>query len=144
MEYKRVNKLSKTEASYLAGLVDGEGTVTLTKREKNAQRTLTITIANTERVLLEYSLNVIGAGVISSKRVQKINHAPSFVYKITGRQALSVLQQILPFLCSYKKERAEFALAEYINVTPRNGRYNQVLLKKKQAFNSRFLCITAK
>ena len=136
--------MSESEAAYLAGLIDGEGTVTLTRRERNAQRTLTITIANTERVLLEYSLSVIGAGVISSKRVQKMNHTPSFAYRITGRQALSVLQQIFPFLRSYKKERAEFALTEYINVTPRNGRYDQILLKKKWEFDNRFLRITAK
>ncbi len=144
MEYKKVRKMSGLEAAYLAGLIDGEGTVTLTKREKNAQRAITITIANTERELLEYPMRVISAGIISSKRTQKIHHTPSFVYRITGRQALSVLQQIVPYLHSYKKQRAKFVLAEYINITPRNGRYNQDLLERKKIFDERFFQITAK
>ena len=136
--------MTEPEAAYLAGLIDGEGTVTLTRREKAAQRTITITIANTERDLLEYSMHIIGTGVISSKRTQKMHHIPSFGYRITGRQALSVLQQIVPYLHSYKKQRAEFALAEYLNVTPRNGRYSKDLLKRKSIFDERFLQITQK
>ena len=135
--------MSEPEAAYLAGLIDGEGTVTLTRREKTAQRTLTITIANTERNLLEYPMGIIGAGVISSKRTQKKHHTPSFVYRITGRQALSVLQKIVPYLRSYKKHRAEFVLAEYINVTPRNGRYGEDLLELKRVFDEKFFKITA-
>jgi LAGLIDADG endonuclease len=136
--------MSKEEASYLAGLIDGEGTVTLTKREKNAQRTLTITIANTELDLLEYPVSIIGAGVITRKRVRNQKHKLSYAYRVTGRQALSILSQILPYLRSYKKERAKFALEKYIDVTPRNGRYSAELLEKKKEFDRKFLAILAK
>jgi len=78
--YNSTLKFSNEEAAYLAGLIDGEGTVTLTQRDKQRQRTIVISIANTERQLLDYAKTVIGVGNISSKRVMNPNHTPSFSY----------------------------------------------------------------
>ncbi len=33
--YKKVFKLTKTEAAYIAGFIDGDGTITLSRRHKN-------------------------------------------------------------------------------------------------------------
>lgn len=136
--------MSTEEAAYLAGLIDGEGTVTLSRREKGAQRSIVITIANTERCLLEFPLTAIGAGGISSKLTYKEGHTPSFVYQISGRQALAVLEQIAPFMHSYKKERALLALYDYIRLTPRNGRYVTGQLEEREVFIGKFFAMKAK
>lgn len=136
--------MSSEEAAYLAGLIDGEGTVTLTKREKSAQRSIVITIANTERCLLEFTLSIVGVGRISSKLTYKENHTPSYVYQVSGRQALTVLEQIVPFMHSYKKERAILALSDYIRLTPRNGRYSQKQFADRELFVKDFFALTAK
>jgi len=142
-EYKTVQKLSSEEAAYIAGLVDGEGTITLSKREKNAERTVVVSVANTELVLLEYPLQVIGAGRISSKRTFKSNHSPSFVYQISGRQAIALIEQIVSFLRSHKKDRAELILRNYIRLTPRNGRYTPAMLEERNNFIQKFFSLNA-
>ena len=136
--YKKVRILSLPEAAYLAGLIDGEGTITLTRKTKNANRTIAISISNTELNLLTYSLEIIGAGKIAPKRVTKANHTPAFIYQISGRQALIVIEQILPFLRSYKKERGMLLAKSYIQLTPRNGRYTEELANERELFIKKF------
>jgi len=58
--YKEVNRLEDTEAAYIAGLIDGEGTITLSKRHRNENRQLVISISNNEKVILDYVLKVAG------------------------------------------------------------------------------------
>ncbi|MDB5265527.1 MAG: hypothetical protein JWM39_240 [Parcubacteria group bacterium] len=142
-EYKKVAKLSLVDAAYVAGLIDGEGTITLTRRQKNKERCVAITIANTELDLLEFPLAIIKAGIITSKKTFKPNHSASYVYQISGRQALDLLEQITPFLKSYKKNRAQFLLKDYIRLTPRNGRYTADQLQERKAFVEEFFTITA-
>lgn len=133
--------MSNEEAAYLAGLIDGEGTITLTRKAKKEKRSLMISIANTELPLLEYPMAVIGAGTITSKRTVDVRHTPSYAYRVSGRQALSVLQQVFKFLKSYKKERAELVLQEYVRLTPRNGRYNAETQKERERFVERFFAL---
>ncbi len=39
---KEVNTLQNTDAAYIAGMIDGEGTIALSKRHKNENRQLVI------------------------------------------------------------------------------------------------------
>jgi len=140
--YKKVNKLSKTQAAYLAGILDGEGTITLTRRGKNANRQVAVTISNTEKTLIDYLIKTIGAGVVISKKTYKRHHLPSFAYQIHNRQALDLLDQLLPFLVGYKKDRATLLLRDYIKLTPRNGKYSFEIKKKREKFIKKFFEIT--
>lgn len=132
--YKKVLELSQVDAAYIAGVIDGEGTITLSRKHKNDNRQLTITISNTEMPLLEFVLDTIGAGKITNKKIYKNHHTPSMTYAINNRQALDLLNQITPYLKTYKKERAELTLKDYIRVTPRNGKYNEELLIEREQF----------
>ena len=51
---RHVNQLSAEAAAYIAGLIDGEGTITLTRLHTNENRRLVISIANTELALLKF------------------------------------------------------------------------------------------
>ncbi|WP_289281809.1 MULTISPECIES: LAGLIDADG family homing endonuclease [unclassified Methylophaga] len=65
--YKVTAELSAIDAAYIAGLIDGEGTVTLCRKHKNENRQLAVTISNTERELLDYVLARVVAGKITKK-----------------------------------------------------------------------------
>ena len=104
--YQKVDKISQTDAAYIAGLIDGEGTITLSRKHRHENRQLSITISNTELRLLEFALEVVGAGKITRKRTCKTNHTPSFTYAIYNRQALALLEQIHPYLRTYKSDRS--------------------------------------
>ena len=43
----RIPKLPAASAAYIAGLIDGEGTITLTRLHAGANRRLVVSIANT-------------------------------------------------------------------------------------------------
>ena len=135
--------LSPDVAAYIAGLIDGEGTVTLTRLHANEQRRLVVSIANTERQLLEYVRVAFGAGKITSKKAYSERHSLSYCYAITSRQALSLLEQVLPFLRSYKRARAALAIRHYLGVTPRNGKYTPAILERRQEFENIFLSMHA-
>jgi hypothetical protein len=127
----------------MAGLIDGEGTVTLSRRDRNDQRQLVVSIANAERRLLEWTLDTVGAGKITGKRISSPLHSPSFTYSIANRQALQLLEQIAPYLRSYKATRTQLVLQNYINLTPRNGRYTEEIRAERDRFLTTVLGIKA-
>ena len=139
--YKEVKSFSLTEAAYVAGLIDGEGTISLTRKHRIDNRQLVVSISSTERHMLEYVRDVVGAGRITNKRTYQPNHSPSFTYTITNRQALTLLKQIAPYLRSYKVDRANLILEHYLRLTPRNGRYSIQLTRERETFIQQFLSL---
>ncbi len=138
MTYRKANRLASIDAAYLAGLIDGEGTVTLSRVHRTRQRGLVVTISNTELAILKHVFEVIGVGGITNKRRSRDNHTPSFTYHIADRQALDLLEQITPFMKSHKAARAKLVLREYLRLTPRNGRYTNDQLVQRAAFIREF------
>ena len=144
MTYRTVKTLSPTDAGYLAGLIDGEGTITLSRRNLNKHRALVITISSTEMSILKYAQKIIGVGKITNKRITKAHHTPSFTYQVANRQALDILKQTTEHLRSYKADRAHLAIQDYTRLTPRNGRYTPAQLQERNQFIDKFLALRAK
>lgn len=120
-DYRKVKNLSREDAAYIAGLIDREGTLSLARRHRNENRQFAISISNTDARLLNYVCRAVGAGRITRKRISNSNHTPSASYAIDNRQALDLLRQIAPYLRTYKAERAQLVLTDYLRLTPRNG-----------------------
>jgi hypothetical protein len=137
-----VQRLSDTEAANVAGIVDGEGTVTLTRTHRGENRRPVVSISNTDRLLLEYIHEIVGAGKITNKARARSNHTPSFAYSISSRSALALLAQITPYLRTYKSQRALRLLRGYASVTPRNGRYSLELQAARASFEARFFQVS--
>src|SRR3984957_20892800 len=81
-----VNSLSESEAAYLAGIIDGEGTVTLTRTHRGENRRPVVSISSAERRLLDYVLKVVSAGRITNKIRTGEHHSPSVAYVWTSRK----------------------------------------------------------
>lgn len=143
MAKHRVKRLPGIEAAYIAGLVDGEGTIALTRKYRLQNRLLTLSISSTEPAMLKFVFRTIGAGRITSKRTYQPNHSPSYTYAVSNRQALDVIGQIFPYLRSYKLKRAKLVLNEYIRLTPRNGKYSPEMARARERFICRFLATRA-
>jgi hypothetical protein len=136
--------LQPASAAYLAGLIDGEGTVTLSRRHANERRQLVVSIVSTEPEILEWVLHEIDAGKVTRKRTVSPRHAPSFTYSISNRQALGLLRQVLPYLRSYKRIRAGMAVSHYVSLTPRNGKYDAAQDAARSQFEMDFLAVKAR
>ncbi len=59
--HRQVTRLDTSEAAYIAGLIDGEGTVTLTRAHRNENRRLVVCISNNEIAILRFVKSVTGA-----------------------------------------------------------------------------------
>lgn len=141
MAYRKVRQLKVADAAYIAGLVDGEGTITLSRKHRNENRQLSLTVSSTERPLLTYLRRVIGAGRITNKRPAKSHHSPSGAYAINNRQAYALIEQISPYLRSYKAKRARLVLRDYLRLTPRNGKYTVAQTRARHTFVRNFLAM---
>ena len=75
--YRKFQKLNDIDASYIAGLIDGEGTITLTRKHRNENRQLCVSISSTEIDLLNFVLSATGVGKITNKQASESHHAHS-------------------------------------------------------------------
>jgi hypothetical protein len=137
----QMNTLSKCSAAYIAGLVDADGTITVTRKHINENRHPALSISNTDRHLLEFVLETFGAGKITAKRTISENHTPSFVFAVYNRQALELIRQLRPFLRTYKAKRSDLILSDYLKLTPRNGKYSKAALQARKSFEQSVLAI---
>ncbi len=118
--------MKKAIASYIAGIIDGEGSIHIvTDKNKRLNRLRLkpeISISNTKIELLEYLKDNIPMSFIISKK-QRNNYKHSFKFSKTKViyelriTSYSQLKQTLPFLIPYlliKKEQAQLML-NYLN-----------------------------
>lgn len=131
------------EKAYLAGIIDGEGSIMLIRFHKNQHPSPCINIASASIELLEWILKTTGVGRIQSKKNYKPHcHSDSYTYTVRYDDAIWLISQIEPHLViTQKKQRAKMILAEYKSLTPRNGRYSPELLKAKEDFYQRFISL---
>ena len=141
--YKKTNRLNDSDAAYIAGLIDGEGTIGLVRKHRTDYRQLGISISSTELPLLEFVQSLCGTGVITRKKTARPHHSLSFTYAVYNRQALDLVEQVHPFLRTYKRARSAIVLREYLAVTPRNGKYSSEMLERKKAIETAFMAIKA-
>jgi len=139
--YGDLRKLGSIETAYIAALIDGEGSVSLNRNQKNEYRRLEVEISNTDFELLKWVKNSVGVGQITRKRRYSKKHAMSYTYRICNRQGFNLLVQVSPYLKTYKRKRAELVLKNYIKLTPRNGKYSPNLLAERKKFIKAFFSI---
>ncbi|WP_449537562.1 LAGLIDADG family homing endonuclease [Ferdinandcohnia sp. Marseille-Q9671] len=128
------------EASYIAGIIDGEGSISLTRMHGKEHRRPCISIASTDIELLAYIQKLTGGLINSKKNYNPDRHKNSYTLMIKKKEdVFYTLEHIMPFLrVNKKKNRSVWILENYNNVTPRNGKYSPELLKKKVIFEDYF------
>ncbi|MGX6445347.1 LAGLIDADG family homing endonuclease [Neobacillus sp. K501] len=106
------------EASYIAGIIDGEGSIPLTRMHENEYRRPCVTIASTDRELLVYIQSLTGGTIINKKNYMPERHKYSFTLNIKKKdRVLSILKQTYPYLrFDKKRNRALWILNNYENV----------------------------
>ena len=121
--------LEEVEKAYIACIVDGEGTVSLTKHHKNETPCPIVSVANTNLQLLEWLKARLG-GVIISKKKSKPHHKQSYAWYIRQDSAIRFLNEIKRYL-RIKRQQAELITKKYKKVTHRTGKYTPKMLAAK-------------
>lgn len=132
--------MEKWEASYIAGIIDGEGSISLTRMHEKEHRRPCISIASTDIELLIYIQKLTGGVINNKKNYKPDRHKDSFTLTIKKKEDVFYsLENITPFLrVDRKRNRSIWILENYNNVTPRNGKYSPELLQKKIMFEEYF------
>ncbi|MBL4932747.1 LAGLIDADG family homing endonuclease [Clostridium paridis] len=133
--------MTEAEKAYIAGIIDGEGSIMLIKFHNNQLPSPCVSIASTSLELLEWIKQVTSIGVIKGKKnYNETKHKNSFSYIVKYNDAINLLESISPYLIiNSKKFRADMIINEYKSLTPRNGRYSEELLERKLDFYQRFM-----
>ncbi len=128
------------EAAYVAGIIDGEGSITLTRMHANEFRRPCITIASTDYELLHYVQGLSGGSINNKKNYKPDKHKKSYTLNIKKKsEVINTLQEIIPFLRVHKKkDRAIWVLEKYDAVTLRNGKYTEIQRQEKRNFEVEF------
>jgi hypothetical protein len=67
-------------------------------------------------------------------------HKLSYSFVIKHNNAIKLLEDIYPYLIiESKRKRAEMIITQYKSLTPRNGRYTEEQLRKKETFYEEFI-----
>ncbi len=125
-------KLTKTEAAYLAGVIDGEGSIQIalrTRRKRDRSFDLRVSVPSATVELIDWIFSRLGG----SKTVYKVpgkNHRPMWRWTMSAQKASDLLEQVLPYLV-LKKPHAE------IGIELRRRFMEQGLMRTEEEFNYR-------
>lgn len=129
-----------SEAAYIAGIIDGEGSISLTRNHKGENRRPCITISSNDIELLNYIKEVAGGVIIMKKNYKPDTHNQSYTLNIKRKnEVFNLLGQTIDYLrINKKRKRAEWIIKHYDDVTPRNGKYTPEMCRRKEEFESTF------
>jgi hypothetical protein len=132
--------MKEQDLIYAAGLMDGEGTITLTKTSKASQfRYPVVSITSTSLELLEFMKSNF-KGHISNQKTYKEHHKKSWSWAVTGDAAIDFLKHASVYMKETRKLiRASMIVNQYKTLTLRNGRYTPEQKQAKLDFETAFL-----
>ena len=125
--------------AYTAGLVDGEGTVTLSRMKANERRCPVVSISSTTYELMLFMKQHFGGAISTLSRAATQGHKQAWHWQTSRNGAISLLSLIESYMVEpAKKRRARLIIERYKSVTPRNGKYTDELIEQREAFEQEF------
>ena len=106
-----IPKFSDIEAAYLAGIIDGEGSVYIAKHKEYSGRGLPysystrVSVGNTDERLINWIQKTVKTGNIHFVQETRNNWKDHWHWLLADKNITPFLEQILPFLI-IKKEQA--------------------------------------
>lgn len=123
---------------YTAGLIDGEGTIGLSRVKKNQFYSPYVSVTNTSYEIIDYLKSNYG-GVIINQKTYKQHHKKAWIWRISYDNAINFISKVTPYMKEQEKiRRSKLILDEYKNVTKRNGKYTDSQKQAKLDFENRF------
>ena len=111
---KRCKELSITDAAYIAGFLDGEGSIMILPRARSIN--VRVTVTNCVRSILDWLVNVTEVGAVGAKPSKNNNARQSYHYVCNAEAALTLLQQVRPYL-RVKTEQADLAITAHAQLS---------------------------
>jgi hypothetical protein len=132
--------------AYFAGIIDGEGTISMYYYKRLDRYYLTFEVYNNCPKLiywLETNIGGYSRAITSPSRENKVNWKTTYCWRLHNNDSLHVLQSVLPYLVS-KKEQCEIAiefkrsyLIRECPVSLESKEFRKSLYKRMQPLNQR-------
>jgi len=98
--------ISKSHLGYLAGIIDGEGSISIRERPSNSTVAIYIRVYGTYKPLMKYLVQLAGGSYKPRKAVCEENcsifhvhsRKQSYRWSLFGERAVIVLEQVSPFM----------------------------------------------
>ena len=103
--------MKQTDIIYLAGFIDGEGSITMIHGINNGYSPF-IAITNTNKAIIEWVQKRVGRGKIHAYEAWKEGQKPYYTWRIYNRQALELAKELLPYL-KIKRVQAQLLIDYY-------------------------------
>jgi len=112
LKARTAREMGIAEAAWLAGLIDGEGSV-CRYMVRGKYPTWVLQVANSDRGALEYCQQITGTGGIIQKPISILGTKPAYIWQVAAqRNVLAILEQVIPYL-QIKREVAEAFVADW-------------------------------
>lgn len=134
-----IRRLRKWEAAWLAGVIDGEGSIGLYDYGREGRRVM-LQLSNTNKDFVERTREIIGCGSKANRSKWHKSHKgrkTMFMYSLKGsNRCYHLIKQLIPFLI-IKKQKAINIISEledrpfgrWVNATPEYRKLNSERLK---------------
>lgn len=108
------SRISAADLGWAAGMIDGEGSISLARKGGAHCYCLQLDVGNTCRAALVALRDIFGAGNVCTKKTHG-NRKPGWQWYVGRAQAAKVLRQIAPYL-RIKQQQAAVALEYRANL----------------------------
>ncbi len=108
---------SNTQLAYLAGLIDGEGSITLYLHPKHRQMLLHLAVYNTNETVIDWLKLTFGGRKYKVGCRKNTKHLQEYQWYMNGHFACDILVLVLPYLI-IKQAKARIAIEAWQNRQP--------------------------
>ena len=135
-----MNELTEAELGYLAGLLDGEGCINITKDGPRYYK-LQVTFSQTNEALLSHWQQRTGIGKVYLKPVRGRNRSDCWEWHMNHQRAATLLRAILPYVI-LKKQEATVAI-EFMDMCAKQlpsyhgGAMTDEMLETREAYKDK-------
>jgi hypothetical protein len=112
---KTIKELSETDKAYLAGIMDGEGAIYISRKKDPTMKAgygyrMVLGVANTDLPLMNWLVEATGLGTVKPRKRHSPKHKQAYDWYLWSIQAYQFLKAISPYL-KQKKQRATIAMS---------------------------------
>jgi len=129
---------SEVKLAYMAGIIDGEGSVMLSHSSNPKYRAPIVSVSSTSYEILDWIKTNFGGHICSHKTYNE-KHKSHWSWRLSNNVCIEILSLILPYMVEATKiYRASHIVNNYKKVTKRNGQYSEKEKLDKLDFEDQF------